>query len=40
MERLALLDTRLIGVYLHRFPASPLRPPVGAHDHPWRGLPG
>jgi len=35
MERLAILDNRLVGLYLHRFPASPLRPLVGAHDHPW-----
>jgi len=35
MARLAILDNRLIGIYLHRFPASPLRPLVGAHDHPW-----
>ena len=35
MERLALLDTRQVGIYLHRFPASPLRPLVSAHDHPW-----
>lgn len=35
MERLCLLETRLAGVYLHRFPASKYRPIVGAHDHPW-----
>ncbi len=35
MERLALLDNRLFGVYLHRFPASPHRPIIAAHDHPW-----
>jgi hypothetical protein len=35
MERLALLDNRLLGVYLHRFPASPHSPLVAAHDHPW-----
>ena len=33
MERRVLLDRRLLGVYLHRFP----RPGaiIGSHDHPW-----
>jgi len=35
MERLALLDTRLLGVYLHRFPATGGRPIIPGHDHPW-----
>jgi hypothetical protein len=35
MERLYLLETRLVGLYLHRFPASRHRPIIGAHDHPW-----
>ena len=35
MERLVLLDTRPLGVYLHRFPASQYGPIIAAHDHPW-----
>jgi len=35
MERLVLLNTRLLGIYLHRFPASQYGPIIAAHDHPW-----
>lgn len=35
MARLEILDTRLIGVYLHRFPATLYGPLIAAHDHPW-----
>lgn len=33
MERRVLLESRVLGVYLHRFP----RPGaiIGSHDHPW-----
>jgi hypothetical protein len=33
MERLALIDCRAFGVYLHRFPVPGARIP--GHDHPW-----
>jgi hypothetical protein len=35
MERLPIIDSRLLGIYLHRFKASKERPIIGGHDHPW-----
>ena len=35
MSRAVLIETRLLGVYLHRFKASEHRPLIASHDHPW-----
>ena len=35
MERMVLLETRPLGIYLHRFHAMAERSFVSAHDHPW-----
>ena len=38
MERMVLVETRLVGVYLHRFPHRYQQQVIDAHDHPWSFL--
>lgn len=35
MSRAVLVETRLLGIYLHKFKACAGRPLITSHDHPW-----
>jgi|ETNvirnome_2_300_1030623.scaffolds.fasta_scaffold59015_2 hypothetical protein len=38
MERMMLVDTKPVGVYLHRFPVRYRQQTIDGHDHPWSFL--